>query len=76
MFYSIKLFGPDLSTGETEGVRIITKHTSKLLCVSPANHEIAVSSLEPVQLLLRKCTRVHGQQFLNRSHGTLMATSQ
>ena len=44
MFYSIKLFGPDLSIGKTEGVRIITKHASKLSCVSLANHEMAVSS--------------------------------
>ena len=76
MFYSIKLFGPDLSIGETEGVRIITKHASKLLCVSLANHELAVSSFEPVQLLLRKCARLHSRQSSNRSHGTLMSTSQ
>lgn len=76
MFYSIKLFGPDLSIGETEGVRIITKQASKLSCVSLANHEIAVSSFEAVQLLLRKCARLHSRQFSNRSHGTLMATSQ
>ena len=50
MFYSIKLFGPDLSIGATEGFRIITKQASKLSCVSLANHEIAVSSFEPVQL--------------------------
>ena len=73
MFYSIKLF---LSIGETEGVRIITKQASKLSCVSLANHEIAVSSFEAVQLLLRKCAHLHSRQFSNRSHGTLMATSQ
>ena len=78
MFYSNKLFDPDLSIefGETEGVRIITKQASKLWCVSLANHEIAVSSFEAVQLLLRKCARLHSRQFSNRSHGTLMATSQ
>ena len=59
MYNSIKQFGPDLSIGETEGVRIITKHVSKLSCVSVANHEKAVSSLEPVQLLLRKCAQQH-----------------
>ena len=42
--------GPGLSIGETEGVRIITKQVSKLSCVSLANHEIAVSSFEVVQI--------------------------
>ena len=37
--------------------RIITKHVSKLSCVSLANHEIAVSSFELVQLLLRKSSQ-------------------
>ena len=38
--------------------------------------EIAMSSLEPVQLLLRKYARLHSRLFSNRSHGTLMNMSQ
>ena len=67
-----QIVGPDLSIGETEGVRIITQQASKLSCVSLANHEIAVSSFEAVQLLLRKCARLHSRQVSNRSHGTLI----
>ena len=67
VFNSIVLFGPDLSISETQGFRINSKHTATLLCLSLANHKIAVSSLELLQLLWRICAGWPSQLLSNRS---------